>query len=640
MNNKQRKMLIRIISAAVLIIILHFLPTEGWLRFCLYMIPYLIVGYDILRKAVKGILNGQVFDENFLMAVATVGAIALALISRSGDYTEACAVMLFYQIGELFQGYAVGKSRRNISSLMDIRPDYANLVEDDDVQKVDPDDVEVGSIIQVSPGEKIPIDGIVTEGSSSLNTSALTGESVPRTVRVGDEVISGCINLSGVLRIRTTKEFEESTASKILDLVENSSMRKSRSENFITKFAKYYTPIVCLSALALAVLPPLVSGLILKTGFTWSTWVYRALTFLVISCPCALVVSIPLSFFAGIGGASHEGILVKGSNYLETLSKVRTVAFDKTGTMTKGVFKVSGVHNSSLPDHELLRLAALTETYSNHPISKSIKEAYCELSGEDPSDISGSHDVTDVEEISGQGVMATVEGKRLAVGNARLMTAVGAKPIECSEAGTLVHVAMDGKYQGHILISDQLKPTAGEAIETLRRRGVDRTVMLTGDSSKVGQKVALDLGIDQVKCELLPEDKVNEVEKLLSEEAARSGGKSKVAFVGDGINDAPVLSMADVGIAMGALGSDAAIEAADVVLMDDDPLKISKAIGIARKCMRIVYENIVFAIGVKLICLLLGALGIANMWLAIFADVGVMVIAVLNAIRALFVKNL
>ncbi|MBQ1421599.1 MAG: heavy metal translocating P-type ATPase [Firmicutes bacterium] len=640
MNNKQRKMLIRIISAAVLIIILHFLPTEGWLRFCLYMIPYLIVGYDILRKAVKGILNGQIFDENFLMAVATVGAIALALISRSGDYTEACAVMLFYQIGEFFQGYAVGKSRRNISALMDIRPDYANLVEDDDVQKVDPDEVEVGSIIQVSPGEKIPIDGIVTEGSSSLNTSALTGESVPRTVRVGDEVISGCINLSGVLRIRTTKEFEESTASKILDLVENSSMRKSRSENFITKFAKYYTPIVCLSALALAVLPPLVSGLILKTGFTWSTWVYRALTFLVISCPCALVVSIPLSFFAGIGGASHEGILVKGSNYLETLSKVRTVAFDKTGTMTKGVFKVSGVHNSSLPDHELLRLAALTETYSNHPISKSIKEAYCELSGEDPSDISGSHDVTDVEEISGQGVMATVEGKRLAVGNARLMTAVGAQPIECSEAGTLVHVAMDGKYQGHILISDQLKPTAGEAIETLRRRGVDRTVMLTGDSSKVGQKVALDLGIDQVKCELLPEDKVNEVEKLLTEEAARSGGKSKVAFVGDGINDAPVLSMADVGIAMGALGSDAAIEAADVVLMDDDPLKISKAIGIARKCMRIVYENIVFAIGVKLICLLLGALGIANMWLAIFADVGVMVIAVLNAIRALFVKSL
>ena len=640
MNNKQRKMLIRIISAAVLIIILHFLPTEGWLRFCLYMIPYLIVGYDILRKAVKGILNGQVFDENFLMAVATVGAIALALISRSGDYTEACAVMLFYQIGELFQGYAVGKSRRNISALMDIRPDYANLVEDDDVQKVDPDDVEVGSIIQVSPGEKIPIDGIVTEGSSSLNTSALTGESVPRTARVGDEVISGCINLSGVLRIRTTKEFEESTASKILDLVENSSMRKSRSENFITKFAKYYTPIVCLSALALAVLPPLISGLILKTGFTWGTWVYRALTFLVISCPCALVVSIPLSFFAGIGGASHEGILVKGSNYLETLSKVRTVAFDKTGTMTKGVFKVSGVHHSSLPDHELLRLAALTETYSNHPISKSIKEAYCELSGEDPSDISGSHDVTDVEEISGQGIMATVEGKRLAVGNARLMTAVGAQPIECSEAGTLVHVAMDGKYQGHILISDQLKPTAGEAIETLRRRGVDRTVMLTGDSSKVGQKVALDLGIDQVKCELLPEDKVNEVEKLLSEEAARSGGKSKVAFVGDGINDAPVLSMADVGIAMGALGSDAAIEAADVVLMDDDPLKISKAIGIARKCMRIVYENIVFAIGVKLICLLLGALGIANMWLAIFADVGVMVIAVLNAIRALFVKSL
>ena len=640
MNNKQRKMLIRIISAAVLIIILHFLPTEGWLRFCLYMIPYLIVGYDILRKAVKGILNGQVFDENFLMAVATVGAIALALISRSGDYTEACAVMLFYQIGELFQSYAVGKSRRNISALMDIRPDYANLVEDDDVQKVDPDDVEVGSIIQVSPGEKIPIDGIVTEGSSSLNTSALTGESVPRTVRVGDEVISGCINLSGVLRIRTTKEFEESTASKILDLVENSSMRKSRSENFITKFAKYYTPIVCLSALVLAVLPPLISGLILKTGFTWGTWVYRALTFLVISCPCALVVSIPLSFFAGIGGASHEGILVKGSNYLETLSKVRTVAFDKTGTMTKGVFKVSGVHHSSLPDRELLRLAALTETYSNHPISKSIKEAYCELSGEDPSDISGSHDVTDVEEISGQGVMATVEGKRLAVGNARLMTAVGAQPIECSEAGTLVHVAIDGVYAGHILIADELKPTAGEAIETLRRRGVDRTVMLTGDSSKVGQKVALDLGIDQVKCELLPEDKVNEVEKLLTEEAARSGGKSKVAFVGDGINDAPVLSMADVGIAMGALGSDAAIEAADVVLMDDDPLKISKAIGIARKCMRIVYENIVFAIGVKLICLLLGALGIANMWLAIFADVGVMVIAVLNAIRALFVKSL
>ena len=638
MTKKQRTMLIRIIASAVLLVVFHFLPTDGWLRFGLYLIPYLIVGYDILRKAFKGILNGQVFDENFLMAVATVGAIALALLSKSGDYVEAVAVMLFYQIGELFQSYAVGKSRKNISELMDIRPDYANLEQDGEVQQVDPDDVEVGSIILVSPGEKVPIDGVVIEGASSLNTSTLTGESVPRTVRVGDDIISGCINLSSPLRIETTREFGESTVSKILDLVENSSMRKARSENFITKFAKYYTPAVCLSALALAVIPPLISGLALHAGFPWGTWIYRALTFLVISCPCALVISIPLSFFAGIGGASHEGVLVKGSNFLEALSQVRTVAFDKTGTMTKGVFQVAGVHHSPYSDEELLWMAAMAESYSGHPISKSIKDACIKLSGENALD--NRDFVTDVEEISGQGVLATVDGKRIACGNSKLMAHVGATPIECHEVGTLVHVAVDGEYAGHILISDQVKPTAKDAIKALNKRGVDRTVMLTGDSAKVGESVAAELGIDQVRCELLPENKVDEVERLLSEEAARSNGKTKVAFVGDGINDAPVLSRADVGIAMGALGSDAAIEAADVVLMDDDPLKIAKAIGIARKCMRIVYENIGFAIGVKLICLILGALGIANMWLAIFADVGVMVIAVLNAIRALFVKNL
>ena len=642
MNKKKRKMLIRIIIAAVLLVVLHFLKTDGWVRFVLYLIPYLIVGYDILFKAGKNILNHQVFDECFLMTVATIGAIALALISKSGDYTEAVAVMLFYQTGELFQSCAVGKSRRNITDLMDIRPDYANLEEDGQVQKVDPDEVEVGSIILVSPGEKIPIDGVIVEGSSYLNTSALTGESVPRSVREGDEVISGCINTSGLLRIRTTKEFGESTASRILDLVENASSRKSRSENFITKFAKYYTPAVCYSALALAVIPPLVSGLVLGTGFPWGTWIYRALTFLVISCPCALVISIPLSFFAGLGGASQEGVLIKGSNYLEALSKTRTVAFDKTGTMTQGVFRVSGVHHSIYPDEELLRLAAAAESYSSHPISKSLREAYLSLAGGEgtsPEDLISGDQVTDVEEISGHGVIATFEGKRIACGNSRLMTRVGAEPMDCHDTGTLVHVAVDGRYAGHILISDQLKPNAAEAVQALKKRGVSRTVMLTGDSAEVGEHVAAQLGIDEVRTELLPENKVEEIERLLSEEASASGGKFKVAFVGDGINDAPVLSRADVGIAMGALGSDAAIEAADVVLMDDDPLKISKAIGIARKCMRIVYENIVFAIGVKLICLLLGALGIAGMWLAIFADVGVMVIAVLNAIRALFVKN-
>ncbi|MCR5182342.1 MAG: cadmium-translocating P-type ATPase [Clostridia bacterium] len=636
MNKKQQKALIRIILAAVLLVALHFVNVEGWIRFALYMIPYLIVGYDILRKAVKGIINGEVFDENFLMAVATVGAIALALISKSGDYTEAVAVMLFYQIGELFQSYAIGRSRRNISDLMDIRPDYANLEQDGEVSQVDPDDVEIGSIIVVSPGEKVPIDGVVIEGTSFLNTSALTGESVPRSVTVGDEIISGCINNSGLLKIRTTREFGESTVSKILDLVENASSRKSRSENFITKFAKYYTPAVCFSALALAVIPPLVSGLALGAGFTWGTWVYRALTFLVISCPCALVISIPLSFFAGLGGASHEGVLIKGSNFLESLSKVRTVAFDKTGTMTKGVFSVSGVHHSSYPDEELLRLASMAEIYSSHPISKSLREAYDSLSGGAPVD---RDSVTDVEEISGKGVLATVEGRRVACGNAQLMTMVGAVPVDCHEVGTLVHVAIDGEYAGHILISDQVKPNAAEAIKALKERGVTRTVMLTGDSSRVGEHVAAQLGIDEVRCQLLPENKVEAVEQLLADEQEKNGGKAKVAFVGDGINDAPVLSRADIGIAMGALGSDAAIEAADVVLMDDDPLKISKAIGIARKCMRIVYENIGFAIGVKLICLILGAVGIANMWLAIFADVGVMVIAVLNAIRALFVKN-
>ncbi len=642
MNNKQKKMLVRIIVAAVLMIVLKIAYSfwgevpegetgEPLIRepiwFFLYLIPYLVIGYDILKKAFKGILNRQVFDENFLMAVATIGAIAIALIEKNGDYTEAVAVMLFYQIGELFQSYAVGKSRRNISDLMDIRPDYANIEKDGAIEQVDPDEVEIGSIIVVSPGEKVPIDGVIVEGKSSLNTCALTGESLPRDVSVDEEVISGCINMTGVLRIRTTKEFGDSTVSKILDLVENSSSRKSRSENFISKFAKYYTPAVCIGALLLAILPPLVSGFILGGGFTWGVWVYRALTFLVISCPCALVISIPLSFFAGIGGAGHEGILIKGSNYLEALSQVKTVAFDKTGTMTKGVFEVSGVHHSEMEDEDLLRYAAMAECYSSHPISRSLKKAYGKVIDEKK--------VTDVEEIGGGGVVATIEGKRVAVGNTRLMNRIGVEPIECHHIGTIVHVAIDEKYCGHILISDIIKPTAAEAIACLHAKGIKKTVMLTGDAAKVGQTVAKELGIDEVRCELLPEHKVDEVERLLKE----LSGTEKLAFVGDGINDAPVLSRADIGIAMGALGSDAAIEAADVVLMDDDPVKISKAIGIARKCMHIVYENIYFAIGVKILCLILGAVGIANMWLAIFADVGVMVIAVLNAVRALFVKK-
>ena len=622
MNKKQKKVLIRIIIAAALMIVFVLLPVKGWLRFVLFMIPYLVIGYDILKKALKGILNRQVFDENFLMAVATVGAIAL------GEYTEGVAVMLFYQIGELFQSYAVGKSRKNISDLMDIRPDYANILVDGEMQVVEPDEVEVGSIIVVNPGEKVPIDGIVTEGAATLNTSALTGESIPREVETGDEVISGCINMTGVLKIETTKEFDESTVSKILDLVENSSSKKSKSENFISKFAKYYTPIVCISALLLAVLPPVVRMAFLQTTPAWGTWVYRALTFLVISCPCALVISIPLSFFAGIGGASHEGVLVKGSNYLETLAQTKCVIFDKTGTMTLGVFEVMGVHHSEMEDKELLELAALAEYYSNHPISKSIKQAY---GGE-----LNAGRVSDVEEIGGNGIVATVDDKRIAIGNGKLMERLSVSYKECHGSGTVVHVAVNGAYAGHILIADKLKPHAKEAITALKKNGITKTVMLTGDIKKVAVEVGESLGIDEVHSDLLPADKVSLVEKLLTNQQKRD----KLVFVGDGINDAPVLSRADVGIAMGALGSDAAIEAADVVLMDDDPLKIAKAIRIARKCIRIVYENIYFAIGVKVICLILGALGIANMWLAIFADVGVMVIAVLNAIRTLFVKKL
>ena len=623
MNKKQKKVLTRIIVAAVLMVVLSLLPVDGWLKFVLFMIPYLVIGHDILLKAWKGILNRQVFDENFLMAVATIGAILL------GDYKEGVAVMLFYQIGELFQSYAVGKSRRNISELMDIRPDYANIEkEDGTLEQVDPDEVEIGSVIVVQPGEKVPIDGVIEEGRTSLNTSALTGESLPREAGVGDEVISGCINMSGVLKIRTTKEFGESTVSKILDMVENASSKKSRSENFISKFAKYYTPAVCYGALALAILPPLVRLLFLGMTPEWGDWVMRALTFLVISCPCALVISIPLSFFAGIGGASNAGVLVKGSNYLETLSETKYVVFDKTGTMTQGVFEVSGVHHSSMDTEKLLEYAALAECHSSHPISKSLKKAYGK-----PLDPSR---VTDVEEISGNGVTAKVDGVRVAAGNSKLMEKLGVDCMECHSVGTVVHMAVNGKYAGHILISDQIKPHAKEAIAALKKCGVKKTIMLTGDRREAARQVAEELGIDEVHSELLPGDKVAQVEKLLDEK----GEKEKLAFVGDGINDAPVLSRADIGIAMGALGSDAAIEAADIVLMDDDPLKISKAIRISRKCLRIVYENIYFAIGVKVICLILGALGIANMWAAIFADVGVMVIAVLNAIRALNVKKL
>lgn len=623
MNKKQKKVFIRIIVAAVLMVVLSLLPVDGWLKFVLFMIPYLVIGHDILLKAWKGILNRQVFDENFLMAVATIGAILL------GDYKEGVAVMLFYQIGELFQSYAVGKSRRNISELMDIRPDYANIEkEDGTLEQVDPDEVGIGSVIVVQPGEKVPIDGVIEEGRTSLNTSALTGESLPREAGVGDEVISGCINMSGVLKIRTTKEFGESTVSKILDMVENASSKKSRSENFISKFAKYYTPAVCYGALALAVIPPLVRLLFLGMTPEWGDWVMRALTFLVISCPCALVISIPLSFFAGIGGASNAGVLVKGSNYLETLSETKYVVFDKTGTMTQGVFEVSGVHHSSMDTEKLLEYAALAECHSSHPISKSLKKAYGK-----PLDPGR---VTEVEEISGNGVTAKVDGVRVAAGNSKLMEKLGVDCMECHSVGTVVHMAVDGKYAGHILISDQIKPHAKEAIAALKKCGVKKTIMLTGDRREAARQVAEELGIDEVHSELLPGDKVAQVEKLLDEK----GEKEKLAFVGDGINDAPVLSRADIGIAMGALGSDAAIEAADIVLMDDDPLKISKAIRISRKCLRIVYENIYFAIGVKVICLILGALGIANMWAAIFADVGVMIIAVLNAIRALNVKKL
>jgi len=621
MNKKQKKMLIRIIIAAVLIVVFSLLPAEGYLRFGLFMIPYLVIGYDILKKAFKGILNKQVFDENFLMAVATVGAILL------GDYSEGVAVMLFYQIGELFQSYAVGKSRRNISELMDIRPDYANIEKDGTLEQVDPDEVEIGTIIVVQPGEKVPIDGVITEGTSTLNTSALTGESLPRDAKAGDEVISGCINMTGLLKIRTTKEFGESTVSKILELVENSSSRKSKSENFISKFAKYYTPAVCYGALALAFIPPIVL-LIMGKPAMWGDWIYRALTFLVISCPCALVISIPLSFFAGIGGASNQGILVKGSNYLETLAQTKYVVFDKTGTMTQGVFEVSGIHHNEMPDEKLLEYAALAECSSSHPISKSLQKAYGK-----PID---RNRVTDIEEISGNGVIAKVDGISVAAGNTKLMNRLGIAYQDCHHVGTVVHMAIDGKYAGHILISDIIKPHAKEAIAELKKAGISKTVMLTGDSKRVADQVAEELGIQEVYSELLPADKVSRVEELLNQKSE----KDKLAFVGDGINDAPVLSRADIGIAMGALGSDAAIEAADIVLMDDDPLKISKAIKIARKCIRIVYENIYFAIGIKVLCLILGALGIANMWMAIFADVGVMIIAVLNAIRTLFVKNL
>ena len=622
MNKKQKKMLTRIIIAFVLIAVLSVLSVDGYLEFALYMIPYLVIGYDILIKAFKGIRNKQVFDENFLMAVATIGAILLK------DYKEGTAVMLFYQIGELFQSYAVGKSRRNITELMDIRPDYANIENDGKLEKVDPDEVEIGSIIVVQPGEKVPLDGVIVEGTTTLNTSALTGESLPRSAKPGDEIISGCINMTGVLKIRTTKEFDESTVSKILELIEESSSRKSRSENFISKFARYYTPAVCYGALALAVLPPIVNLVILHNPAMWSQWIYHALTFLVISCPCALVISIPLSFFAGIGGASNAGVLVKGSNYLETLSETKYVVFDKTGTLTKGVFEVAGVHHNTMEQSKILEYAALAESFSSHPISRSLKTAYGKEINQNR--------VTDVEEISGNGVTAKVDGTPVAVGNVKLMKRIGVEAVECHQVGTVIHVAIDGAYAGHILISDVPKPTSKDAIANLKKNGIKETVMLTGDIDRVAQQVAGELGVDRVYSELLPADKVSKVEELL----AKKSEKEKLAFVGDGINDAPVLSRADIGIAMGAMGSDAAIEAADVVLMDDDPMKIVKAIRIAKKCMRIVYENIYFAIGIKVICLILGAVGIANMWVAIFADVGVMVLAVLNAIRTLFVKRL
>ena len=627
MTKKQRMMLIRIIIAAVLMVILPMLKAEGVLRFVLYMLPYLVIGYDILLKAVRGIIHGQVFDECFLMATATVGAIALALYERSGDYTEAIAVMLFYQIGEFFQSYAVGKSRKNITELMDIRPDYANIEKNGKLEKIDPDEVETGTIIVVQPGEKVPIDGIVIDGESSLNTSALTGESLPREIHPGEEIISGSINMTGLLKIKTTKEFGESTVSKILDLVENASSRKSKSEDFISKFARVYTPAVCIGALLLAVLPPLFN-MIIGNAAGWETWIYRALTFLVISCPCALVISIPLSFFAGIGGASNAGILVKGSNYLETLSKTKIVVFDKTGTLTQGVFEVNGIHHGTLEDEKILEYAALAESASSHPISKSLQKAYGK-------EIDRNR-VSDIEEISGNGIMAKVDGIPVACGNEKLMKQLGIDAIPCHSVGTIIHVAIDGQYSGHILISDVVKPHSADAIRELKKAGIEKTVMLTGDNAKVAESVAKELGIDKVYSGLLPANKVSKVEELIEEKKE----SEKLAFVGDGINDAPVLRRADIGIAMGAMGSDAAIEAADVVLMDDDPLKISKAIKISRKCLRIVYQNIVFAIGIKLICLVLGAVGIANMWLAIFADVGVMIIAVLNAIRALFVKKL
>ena len=625
MTKKQKKMLIRILITAAMLVALYIIPVTGWLRLALYLTAYLVIGYDILKKAGQGIVNGRVFDENFLMAVATVGAFALAIYEKSGDYNEAIAVMLFYQIGELFQSYAVGKSRKNISALMDIRPDYANIEQDGQLVQVDPDEVAIGTVIVVQPGEKVPIDGVVTEGSSTLNTSALTGESLPRDAREGDEVISGCINMTGVLKIRTTKAFGESTVSKILELVENSSSRKSRSEDFIAKFARIYTPVVCYSALALAIIPPVIR-LVGGMDGQWEQWVYRALTFLVTSCPCALVVSIPLSFFAGIGGASHEGILIKGSNYLETLSQVKTVVFDKTGTLTKGVFEVTAVHHSDMDEQKLLEYAALAECASSHPISKSLQKAYGKA-------IDRSR-VTDIQESSGHGVTAVVDGHTVAAGNSKLMVQLGIPYHDCHSVGTIIHMAVDGQYAGHIVISDVVKPNAKAAIAALHKAGVEKTVMLTGDIRRVADHVAEELGVDEVHSELLPADKVAQVERLLS------NADGKLAFVGDGINDAPVLSRADIGIAMGAMGSDAAIEAADVVLMDDDPLKISKAIRISRKCLRIVYENIVFALGVKGLCLVLGAMGIANMWAAIFADVGVMVIAVLNAIRALRVDNL
>ncbi len=628
MSRKQKKMLIRILTAAVMLIVLSVIPVKGLARFVLYMIPYLVIGYDILWKAVNGVKNRQVFDESFLMAVATVGAVALAVYEKSGDYTEAIAVMLFYQIGELFQSYAVGKSRRNISELMDIRPDYANIEKDGKLERVDPDEVGIGTVIVVQPGEKVPIDGVIVEGTSTLNTSALTGESLPRDAKAGDEIISGCINMTGLLKVRTTKEFGESTVSKILDLVENASSRKSRSEEFISKFARIYTPAVCYGALALAFLPPVVQMAALGLSPDWETWIYRALTFLVISCPCALVISIPLSFFAGIGGASKAGILVKGSNYLETLSRTKTVVFDKTGTLTQGVFEVNGIHHSPMENEKLIEYAALVESASSHPISRSLQRAYGK-----PVDRSR---VQDIREIGGKGVTGKVDGVEIAAGNDKLMDSLGIPYIGCHSAGTIIHMAVNGTYAGHIVISDAVKPHAREAVQALKAAGVEKTVMLTGDGQKAADQVARELGIDQVYSGLLPAGKVEKVEELLQSQSPAS----KLAFVGDGINDAPVLGRADIGIAMGAMGSDAAIEAADVVLMDDDPLQVAKAIRISRKCLRIVYQNIIFAIGVKGICLILGALGIASMWLAIFADVGVMILAVLNAIRALFVKNL